>query len=154
MQRLTNMMFMTSSIFIDSSILIEYNKGAKIKLLSSLLKDQQNVCHINETVISEFLYHFLAKNSDTSPKTLQRKNEIASVFERSRQYAIIHLFSFLPSDESMLNLVPQFMQQYNPLPNDAIILATCKIHNVKQPASHDKDFEAACKGEGIELITE
>jgi len=46
------------------------------------------------------------------------------------------------------------MQQYNLLPNDAIILATCKIHNITQLASHDKDFEAACKAEGITLLTE
>ena len=148
------MMFMTNSIFIDSSVLIEYNKGTKIKLLSSLLNSQQNICYINETVISEFLYHFLAKNSDISPKTLQRKNQIVNVFERSKQYTIIHLFSFLATDESILNLVPSFMQQYNLLPNDAIILATCKIHNISQLASHDKDFTETCKGDGIELLRE
>jgi uncharacterized protein len=147
-------MFMTSNVFVDSSILIEYNKGVKIKLLSSLLNNQQNICCINETVISEFLYHFLAKNSDASPKTLQRKNRIANVFERSKQHNIIHLFSFLATDESILDIVPGFMQQYNLLPNDAIILATCKIHNIKQLAGHDTDFKEACNGEGIELLIE
>lgn len=45
------------------------------------------------------------------------------------------------------------MQKYNLLPNDALILATCKIHQIPQVASFDtKDFEKACKGEGIKLI--
>jgi predicted nucleic acid-binding protein len=145
---------MTSNVFIDSSLLIEYNKGAKTKLLSSLLNKPDDICYINEVVLSEFLYHFLAKNSNTSPKTLQRKNKIAEVFKTSNQFKIINLFEFLPTDANIFNLVPIYMQQYNLLPNDAIILATCKIHNITQPASHDKDFKDACKGEGIELLTE
>lgn len=145
---------MTSSIFIDSSVLIEHSEGAKTKLLLSLLNNEQNACYINETVVSEFLYHFLAKNSDVSPKTLQRKNKIASVFEHTKQYTIIHLFSFLSANESILNLVPSLMQQYNLLPNDAIIPATCRIHNITQLASHYADFKDACKAQGIELLTE
>ena len=148
------MMFMINDIFIDSSILIEYNKGAKTKLLSSVLDNLKYKCYINETVLSEFLYHFLAKNSDASPKTLQRKKEISGVFAGSKQYTIIHLFEFLPTEKKLFNLVPDFMSKYNLLPNDAIILATCKIHGITQLASHDKDFEEACKAEDITLLTE
>lgn len=45
------------------------------------------------------------------------------------------------------------MQKYNLLPNDALILATCKIHQIPQLASFDTtDFEQACIGENIKLI--
>ncbi len=44
--------------------------------------------------------------------------------------------------------------KYNLLPNDAIILAICKIHGIIQLASHDKDFVEPCKQEGITLLTE
>ena len=145
---------MINETFIDSSVLIEYNKGSKTKLFSSLLDSRKYKCYINETVVSEFLYHYLAKNSDTSPKTLQRKNKIAEVFATSTQYSLMHLFEFLPTDASIYNLVPDFMLNYNLLPNDAIILAACKIHNIIQLASHDKDFIEPCKAEGITLLTE
>ena len=46
------------------------------------------------------------------------------------------------------------MAKYNLLTNDAIILATCKIHNITKLASHDSDFVNPCEGEGIELLRE
>jgi predicted nucleic acid-binding protein len=63
-------------------------------------------------------------------------------------------FSLLRNDPSFFNLVPQLMIKYNLLPNDAIILATCKIHSITKLASHDSDFIIPCKAEGIELLTE
>jgi predicted nucleic acid-binding protein len=45
------------------------------------------------------------------------------------------------------------MQKYNLLPNDALILATCKIYQIQQIASFDStDFEKACLGENIKLV--
>jgi predicted nucleic acid-binding protein len=45
------------------------------------------------------------------------------------------------------------MQKHNLLPNDALILATCKIHQIPQIASFDlTDFEKACLAENIQLI--
>jgi predicted nucleic acid-binding protein len=46
------------------------------------------------------------------------------------------------------------MVKYNLLPNDAIILATCKLHAITKLASHDRDFIIPCKAEGIELLRE
>ncbi|WP_197030927.1 MULTISPECIES: PIN domain-containing protein [Archaeoglobus] len=38
------------------------------------------------------------------------------------------------------------------MPNDAIILSTCKFYGVKYLISFDGDFKRACKEEGIKLI--
>jgi predicted nucleic acid-binding protein len=51
-------------------------------------------------------------------------------------------------------LTPIFMSKYNLLPNDAIILATCKMHNITKLASYDTDFIVPCQEEGIELLRE
>ena len=51
-------------------------------------------------------------------------------------------------------MVSMFMANYNLLPNDAIILATCKLHGITQLASHDSDFIIPCQAEGIELLRE
>jgi predicted nucleic acid-binding protein len=45
------------------------------------------------------------------------------------------------------------MKKHNLLPNDAIILAACKIQKVHVLASYDSDFFKACAEEGIRLIT-
>ena len=45
-----------------------------------------------------------------------------------------------------------YMAVYNLLPNDALILAICKIRNIGHLASYDSDFATACTGEGIRLV--
>jgi len=44
------------------------------------------------------------------------------------------------------------MVKYGLLPNDAMILATCKFYGIKYLVSFDSDFEKACEGEGIRLL--
>ena len=46
------------------------------------------------------------------------------------------------------------MQQYNLLPNDALILATCLNSGIKTIASFDADFKEACQNEGILLVSD
>ena len=50
--------------------------------------------------------------------------------------------------------VSKLMSKYNLLPNDAVILATCKLNNITKIASHDSDFIIPCEAEGIELLRE
>lgn len=145
---------MTNKVMIDSSVLIEYMKDSKTQLLSSLISDSETECFINETIVSEFLYYFIGLYGGRSPRAVQSANQIATIFNQSFDYLLIESFSFLSSNETLLSSVPDYMSKYNLLPNDAIILATCKIHGITQLASHDKDFEEPCKAEGISLLTE
>lgn len=148
------MMYTTNDVFIDSSILIEFNKGNKVKLFATQMANDIFKCYINETVVSEFLFHFLAHNGDKSPQTIHSSNKIKQVFETSRQYKLLSTCYFLPTDRQLVTVVPAMMSKYNLLPNDAIILATCKIHGITKLASHDSDFVTPCKEEGIELLRE
>jgi predicted nucleic acid-binding protein len=145
---------MSNKVMIDTSLLVEYIKDAKKQLLVSLISNSDNECCINETVISEFMYHFLSVDGNASPRSLQSSNKIKKVLDSSPEFSILNRFSFLPGNEFLFKLVPSFMKQCNLLPNDAIILATCKIHSMTQLTSHDKDFEQACNGEGIVLLKE
>jgi len=149
-----NMMSTINDFFIDSSILIEYNKGNKRKLFTELLGNDVFKCFVNEVVLSEFLYHFLAHNATSSPLALKEAGKISDAFANSDQYKLINMCHFLPNDRQLFSMVPGLMAKYNLLSNDAIILATCKLHNISTLVSHDTDFIAACKGEGITLLTE
>jgi len=45
------------------------------------------------------------------------------------------------------------MSKYNLLPNDALILADCKLNSIDALATYDiRDFSRACKQEEIKLI--
>ena len=105
--------------FIDSSVLIEYNKGNKIRLFSELLANDIFKCYINETVVSEFLFHFLAHNGEKSPLSIHSAGRISEVFANSRQYKLINMCRYLPTNNELFQMVLQFMSQYNLLPNDA-----------------------------------
>ena len=145
---------MSNRILIDSSLLIEYIKGNKILLLTNLLSDDENECYINETVVSEYLFHLLKITSNISPKSVQSSNKIRETLEKSGAYDLLQRFSFVITKENLVFLVPQYMKQYNLLPNDAIMLATCKMHNITKLASHDTDFIMPYQEEGIELLIE
>ena len=138
----------------DSSIFVEPLKGNKVNFYKLLISDLENELYINDVVLSEYLYYVLAFNSDVSPKTLQRKHQIKDIIEQRPEIVrALNSFILLPSDESFIKRVPVLMAKYNLLPNDAIILATCKLHGTKL-ASHDADFIIPCQSENIDLINE
>jgi uncharacterized protein len=143
---------MTNKIFLDSSIFIEPLKGNKVNFYQSLILDLTNALFINDIVVSEYLYYILAFNSDVSPKTLQRKGKIREAIESEFEIIkALNNFTFLSGNQSFLSEVPRLMAKYNLLPNDATILATCKLHGTKL-ASHHSDFIIPCQGENIELL--
>ena len=148
-------MFMNNKVFLDSSILIEALKGNKKKFYHGLVSDADYLLYINSTVISEYLYYLIGFSGGSSPRSLQQSNKLKNVLlDEENQTKILTDFQFIEAGKSALTLVPQFMSQYNLLPNDAIILATCKIHNITKLASHDADFIVPCQQEGIQLLTE
>ena len=143
---------MINKIFLDSSIFIEPLKGNKVDFYELLISDLTNELYINDIVVSEYLYYILAFSSDVSPRTLQRKKKIKDTIEQESEIIrAINNFTFLSGNQSFLIEIPRLMSTYNLLPNDAIILATCKLHGTKL-ASHDSDFIISCKSENIELI--
>ena len=55
-----NMIGMNNRIFVDSSILIEYRKGSKTDLWDAILSDTDTVPCLNQTVVSEYLFHHMS----------------------------------------------------------------------------------------------
>lgn len=146
---------MNNSVFLDSSILVEALKGNKVALYQELVTNHVYDCCINEVVASEYLFYLLAYLGGSSPKTLKERMAIKATLEVDLQSAsILTDFTILGCDLKTISLVPSLMATYNLLPNDAIILATCKIHGITRLASHDADFILPCKNEGIALLNE
>ena len=125
------MMSTTNKIMVDSSVFIEALKGRKTDFYKSLISTNTNQFYINEIILSEYLYYLLAINGGSSLKSLQESKLIKSVFSTSsNELVILKDFILLSFSQEFSEIVPSFMSTYNLLPNDAIILATCKIHGI------------------------
>ena len=145
---------MTNRVFVDSSVLIEPLQNRKVEFYKSLVINHTFTCCINAIVISEYLYKYIGLQNLGSPRTVQENKKISEALQPYLLTRTLEEFQVLEINDVVISNVPELMSKYNLLPNDAIILATCKLHNITQLASHDKDFEESCKAEGIELLKE
>ena len=143
---------MSNRIFLDSSILIEYTKNSRPELFEELLVDERFDLCFGSPVISEYLFHFLAIAGNKSPLSVKMSGQIGALFAQANPLDIFRPLVFLSDAATLLPDSVQLMRQYNLLPNDAMILALCKMHGIRVLASYDPDFEPACSGEGVLLI--
>jgi predicted nucleic acid-binding protein len=139
-------------IFLDSSVLIEYEKQTKTELLQRLVQSDHQIL-INPIVVSEYLYQLLGILGGRSPMSICESGKINEVLSLHDTKTFLTGFQFLAIPEDALRLSVDFMKKYNLLPNDALILASCKIQEVKVLVSYDSDFYQSCVAEGIQLIT-
>ncbi|MEI6407960.1 MAG: type II toxin-antitoxin system VapC family toxin [Bacteroidota bacterium] len=139
------------NVFIDSGLLIEYEKQTQTELLETLMESNRQI-FINPIVASEYLYQLLGIIGGRSPMSICESGKISETLSQHDTKTFLSSFQILPIPDAALPLAIDFMQKHNLLPNDAIILASCKLQNVKVLASHDSDFLKACTAEGIQLI--
>jgi len=143
---------MSNSIFVDSSLIVEYLKGFHKEFVDVLLVQKGYRLFISQTVVSEYLFYHLAEHGQKSPRTLKENKTIPAIFTDDPPLPFLQLFTWLPDHAGMLPLAVDYMTRYNLLPNDALILSACKHHGLPAIASFDPDFEAPCQGEGVGLL--
>ncbi len=139
-------------IFIDSGLLIEYEKQSQTELLEALMEGNHQI-FINPIVISEYLYQLLGVIGGRSPMSICESGKISETLSMHDTKTFLSGFQILPIPNAAIPLAIDFMQKHNLLPNDSIILASCKLQEVTVLASYDSDFHKACLAEGIQLIS-
>lgn len=142
---------MNNKIFLDSSILIEFIKGRQVDLFEFLVLHFPNNLYVNEITYSEVVYHYIGNLAKKSPLTLKEKNLISTFTDKIIRNILLE-FNYISSTKNPYPIFLQYMSTYNLLPNDALILATCKLNNIDMLASFDSDFKTACKNEKIKFI--
>ena len=145
-------MFMNNRLFLDSSILIEWAKKTQVELLNNLITTTQYTLCISQIVLSEFTYYWLAIQAGKAPVTLKRDGNISQSITMNNPVSLLSKLTYLEPGAAIIPLYLHFMEQYNLLPNDALILAICKLSGITQIASYDADFAPVCRREGIRLI--
>ena len=89
-----------------------------------------------------------------SPLATKQKNGIAAIVENDLpRFEFFRDFTIVNVNTAVVELAMKLMPKHNMLSNDALILASCVVHQIPYVASHDSDFEAPCKIEGIQLVT-
>jgi uncharacterized protein len=61
-------------------------------------------------------------------------------------------FTHLEHNSNIAETGLEYMKRYNLLPNDALILASCKSHNISHIATFDADFINPCSDLGITVL--
>ena len=139
-------MFMSNKrVFLDSSILVEYYKNAATDLLDRLITEPACSLHISQIVLSEYVFHCLGHDAAKSPLALKTSGKIKETLSYADHALFLQQFDFLADDENIIPHFIQLMSSYNLLPNDALILAICKLNQIPALASHDSDFTGVCK---------
>jgi predicted nucleic acid-binding protein len=143
---------MNSKLFLDSSILVEWAKKTQPDFYNHLTENTAYDLCISQIVLSEFVYYWLAVGGGKAPVTLKRDSAIPAVLQVYNPLGLLNKLTWIDAGPDIVPLHLRLMQLYNLLPNDALILAICKLNNITQIASFDADFAPACAGEGIRLI--
>jgi uncharacterized protein len=139
-------------IFVDSSVLVEYIKGNQTDFLEQLISSD-NELYTNAIVYSEFTFYYLAVIGEKSPLSIKENKQIKAVIEMHNPIVLFSYLMILSVDNETTLLSYEYMQKYNLLPNDAMILATIKLNGIGYLASFDeKDFAIPSKKEKIKLI--
>ena len=117
-------------VFVDSSVLIEFENGRNQELLTKLLeKPALNLC-LNSVVASEYFYKLLGILAGKSPMSVCESGKIDEVLSEHDTQLFLTYFTLLDTPKEAIVLSLSFMRTYNLLPNDALILATCKLQNI------------------------
>ncbi|MDR6807911.1 putative nucleic acid-binding protein [Dyadobacter sp. BE34] len=141
-------------IFIDSSILVEFEKQTKTDLLLQLMSDKALNLFVNCTVLSEYTYYLLAIEGGKSPRAIKEDENIGAILIRNNPEPFLSTFQMVALRPEVTTTFLEMMSKYNLLPNDALILADCKLNSIDTLATYDiEDFSLACDQEGIQLVS-
>ena len=148
-------MVLTMKALIDSSVFIENFKGNKKANFLLLKSIEFFEVYINSIIFSEVVYKVIGLKDNKSPLTLKSKGNIRKVLEEKDliiYFDLILQFGVLDLNMEINKISIRLMNKYNLLPNDSLIIASCKYHNIKCLVSLDEDFKEPCVKEGIVLI--
>ncbi|WP_240911778.1 type II toxin-antitoxin system VapC family toxin [Thermococcus sp. M36] len=138
--------------FIGSNVILDYFYGEKrAKEVIEAAKSLGDV-FINGIVLTEVSIRYLKDSTGKKSYTLKHSPQLVREVDKSPLYSILDGFSYLSDNALIGEEAIVLMDIYGLLPNDAIILATCKFYGIDYLISFDTDFKRACDGERITLV--
>jgi len=140
-----------NGVFIDSNIFLKLLEGDSKVKNNFIRLTLENKLFRNTIVYSEVVYVFLRLS--TGKKSFELKNMPALIQSKSNELkkveALLNLAETLPLNSVIEKDSMHFVIEYGLLPNDALIAAACKYHDINKIATLDEDFERV---EFLEII--
>ncbi len=138
--------------FVDTNVIIEHLAG-NFDILE--IREKFNVLYSNDIVFSESLMVYIRALTGERPYTLKHNPQLIKAHQAELRdfMKFFELFRELGINRGIEELALEYMAEYGLLPNDALILATCKFYGIRCLISFDKDFREACREEGIILLS-
>lgn len=147
-------MSITNKIFLDSSFFVESQKGRNPQFFDFVTEHNALDCCISDVVCSEYWFHLFGILGGKAPLTLKEAGLVSSIaVDHAESFSFFERYTLLDANLRSLALSVQSIQDYNLLPNDALIFGLCLLVKIPFLASYDSDFEAPCHAEGITLVT-
>ncbi len=132
-------------VFFDSNVFLKYLAGVEdAKKLIDRVECGEWKGYINDIVVSEVVYGYLRLALNVSRYKLRKyivkyTDRIKELLEQDI-YPLFTYFEHLPINIGIDDLI-EYMTKYKLLPNDTIIVATCRVHNIGNIATFDEDFK-------------
>jgi len=132
-------------VFFDSNVFLKYLAGVEeAKKLVDKVEYGEWKGYVSDIVISEVVYGYLRLALNV-PKYKLREyvvEHVDKVKELLEQdvYPLFINFNHLPTSVGIDALI-KYMTKYKLLPNDALIVATCRAHSIGDIATFDEDFK-------------
>jgi len=126
-------------VFFDSNVFLHHLADSKEEATRLIEKVEIGdiTGYINDIVVSEVVYGYVRAVTGLPPFNLKKKIEKIEI-DLSLLRDLFDLFEVLPCKFG--NAVLDVMEKYKLLPNDALIVATCKHYGIKKIATFDEDF--------------
>ena len=83
---------------------------------------------------------------------IKESGKISECFYKKNPIDLIPDIQVLGHSSEISHTTINLIKQFNLLPNDALILATCQHYEIKNIATFDSDFEKPCNSLGIRIF--
>ncbi|AEK73565.1 nucleic acid-binding protein [Thermococcus sp. 4557] len=140
-----------SEVFVDSSVFVGLHLGdQRAKELVKKAIDEGHTLVTNPVVFSETVYKvmFTLAIQDGLKGAYDLKKHLKDytfVYERVKtaleELSEAGFLKIIPLSENTIKLASQIGKDYELLPNDSLIAATCKEHGIELILTFDSDFE-------------
>ena len=140
-----------SEVFVDSSVFVGLHLGdQRAKELVKKAIDAGHILVTNPVVFSETVYKvmFTLAIQDGLKGAYDLKKHLKDytfVYERVKtaleELSEAGFLKIVPLSENTIKLASQIGKDYELLPNDSLIAATCKEHGIELILTFDSDFE-------------
>jgi len=131
-----------SGVFVDSNVFLKVLEGDHNLKYYFINLCESDVVYRNPVVYSEVVYVWFRLS--TGKKSFELKKLPELVKSKSKELKKVEDFLNLAENLSINHKIEKtasgIIKQYGLLPNDALIVATCKHYGIKRIATLDKDF--------------